>query len=204
MSEEDLLAWNEANDYEHEDAPADVDQDDERLDEAAALRAYVTAELADIHSRIEGTFEDAAEDSDSAHAGLEQARDRIARMLSVLGIELPEPTAGSEAGCPRCGEHWWNSAWTSQNEVKARDSAHRCPQPRSPAPVVDDGQVHAALAVAETGPAGAEDEDEMRCPHCKQLFLPWGGGPVDEGHRKTMRAHVTSCSEQPTSVGADR
>jgi len=101
-------------------------EDDDRLDEDTALKVYVGTELTEIYARVEGTFEDV--DHVSEHHALEQVRDRLARMLTTLGLALPEPVTGTEYGCARCGRNHFASGWTSPREIEEDqyDHARRC------------------------------------------------------------------------------
>lgn len=137
MSESDLLAWNEANDYEDQGAEdygdgvacALVHEHD-----AAACAAPTVdelgldaarAELRDLVARIDGSFESAAEGGMSLHTALENTRDRLVRLLAVLGVdELAEPVLEEEDGCAACGAHWSWTPWASSADKSGRRHQH--------------------------------------------------------------------------------
>jgi hypothetical protein len=121
MSETDLLAWNEANDYE------DEGQGEDYSDVPAET---VCATLRDIVARIDGSFEEAAEGRCDVQYALEQARDRLADLVvSAFGHDVLEPILGSEDGCGACGAHWLWTPWASEADKSGRRHQHAaaCP-----------------------------------------------------------------------------
>lgn len=137
MSESDLLAWNEANDYENEDQ--DQDHEDYPAGTACALihehdpatcagasvaellLDSVRAQLVDVVARIDGTFED---EESSSHWALEKVSERLELLLELVGGVKAPPILGSEDGCISCGAHWSWSSWATEADRATRRAQH--------------------------------------------------------------------------------
>ena len=138
MSESDLLAWNEANDYEDQGAevyPAGtacalIHEHDPKTCAGASVAELlldsVRAQLRDVVARIDGTFED---EESSSHWALEKVSERLELLLELVGGVKGPAILGSEDGCAACGAHWSWSSWASEADKATRRAQHAadCP-----------------------------------------------------------------------------
>lgn len=189
----------------NEDVLARIDQeigeDEPEMDEPTAARTYLVAALQELYGQIAGVDgDDCGIDPIEA---LAVVQDRIGRMLTLLGEQLHDPIPPKAGGCWRCSATWTLSPFADEADAERRLAEHRRSCWPDAAVNGEPETAAAALAVDEAGQAGAED---MTCPRCKTAFTPWGGGPVDDGHRETLAAHIASCGTWPWQQGdgADR
>lgn len=144
MSESDLLAWNEANDYENENEPEQdydgpvactlVHTHDARCEAASAAEMtaeMVHAQLRDIVARIDGSFDDAGEGRCDVSQALMRTWERLTGLLSAAygDDQPPAPIHGTEDGCEACGARWRWSPWASEADRSGRRHQHasECP-----------------------------------------------------------------------------
>jgi hypothetical protein len=151
----------------------------------------VGSELADLYARILGVFEDEA---DTAFA-LSKVGDRIEVLLTMLRVPVPAAAFVPSSVCPVCEARLSFNRWGEHSEAWVAEQVR-----------LHVADCQAAAGRAESAPAGpveAEDEGdaaELRCPHCRQRFVPSMGEAIEDGHRRAFAAHVASCSSAVPSV----
>ena len=181
----------------NEDVLARIDeeldgQDEPEMDEPTAARAYLLAALGELHGQIAGIDgDDCGIDPIEALAVVQE---RIGRMLTLLGEQLPAPIPPRTGGCWRCSATWTLSPFATEADADRRLSEHRRACWPDAAVNGEPETAAAALAVGDTGQAA---DEELTCPRCETAFTPWGDVPVDDGHRATLAAHIASCGTWP-------